>query len=154
MTELKRLRAVVAERAAAVERDKAATVQALERTFDRLKRDVSRPLSLLGLFGAGLVFGALRRDGTRDARKDGPREQGGMLTRTAAVLLSAARLIELTRNADRFSPGGKRGRPASVPFPDHQSDQPQQYQADDRHETGEQQLPHRDGNADRSNEQQ
>lgn len=105
MPVLKRLRQSVLQKADAVERDKAQLAIAVDRTYDRLRRDASRPVTLLALFAAGLLFGAVRgggRDGDSDERR---KSSGGMLSRTAAVLLSAARLIELTRQADRFSPG-------------------------------------------------
>ncbi|MBN1238984.1 MAG: hypothetical protein JXB36_10810 [Gammaproteobacteria bacterium] len=122
MSELKRLERTVRQKAAAVERDKALTSLAFDRTLDRFKQQLSRPVTLLGLFGAGLVFGFLHRGGRGDrgdsgGDEDGERRrpEGGMLTRTAAVLLSAARLIELTRNADRFGQRRSRSEATDVP---------------------------------------
>ena len=109
---LKRLRQSVLQKADLVERDKARLAVAVDRTYDRVKRDASRPVTLLALFAAGFLFGAVRGRGRDDDSDERRKPSGGMLSRTAAVLLSAARLIELTRQADRFSPGAAAaGRP-------------------------------------------
>jgi hypothetical protein len=131
VTELKRQRRDVEQKAAAVERDKALLTVALERTLDRFKRDISSPKALLALFVAGLVYGVARRGGTSESGADGSRRRraaGGNLTRTATALLSAARLIELARRAEGFGPSRSRkgARSAGAAGPGEPSVRPEE----------------------------
>lgn len=174
MTELSRQRRAIEQKAALVEQDIARLSTAVTRTADRFKRDVSKPSTLLALFGAGLLFGALRHRGAADAASgDGgePRHRrasagAGKLTKVATVLLSAARLIELARKADRFRPtwsggpapdvrdGAGEPPPSRSPaFAKDEADQTKQDQAHGSNDSGEQQLAHRDGDADRRDQQ-
>jgi hypothetical protein len=108
MTEFKRQKLLVEQKARFVMHDQAVLASSLDRTVERFKKEVSSTKALLTLFLAGVAFGLFRgRSSRSESSASGENETGvarsaGRLARAATLALSAVRIIDLARRADRL----------------------------------------------------